>query len=329
MRILLAIIWATGLGLCCSSAIDSPFRAPDWAIEAIFSGQPSSDEVRTPTEHGESVANRYFLEVGGERFMLVRFSYPLAMLPGEAAGLYDKSIVDMMRSRPGNILTREKYQLGPFEGERVVIAQRREKTTREVRLVVIGSSLYVISGEWLSPGSGLARAAAFFNSIKLLPDYQNFRLVEEMGRWRVLHSHKVRLRYDAANWYRDPTDREPGIFNFLRVDQQAEAQLIVEELPLESGDIETAVLKTAREGAQSVIVKKSARKYCGAAQMTELVFHADVGGDIYVNHGYFYSGPLGSVQLRGWATDEIYPNREGDIADFLGGLSVEGAPEKR
>lgn len=322
MRLVLAIIHAVFIGLGGAWAADTSFTAPDWAIEARFPGTPTKDEVRTPSEQGEVLATRYFTELSGERYMLVRFAYPMAMLPGEEAGVYDRSLSDMMKSRPGEMQKRQDYALGDYLGQRFVIAQRREKTTREVRLIVVGSSLYVLSAEWPVSGQGAARAAAFFDSIRLLPDYQNPRLVEEKERWRELGVGKVKLRYDAARWYRDPSDSEPGIYNLLRLDEKAEAQLIIEDHPIEGGDIEAVVIKTAQEGAENVSVKKKGKKYRGAAAMVELVFHARVAGDVYVNHGYFYSGPLGAVQLRGWATDKTYAEMDADITELLDGLSV-------
>lgn len=329
MRLFSVIFYSVVVALGGVQGAESAFTAPGWAFVAQFPGQPSKDEVRTPSEQGDVVATRYFTELTGERYMLVRFAYPVAMLPGGEADVYTKSMTDMMKSRPGEVQNRQPYILGEYQGERAVIAQRREKTTREVRLVIVGSSLYVLSAEWPQTGSGAARAKAFFDSVRLLPDYENVRVVEEKERWRELGQGPVKLRYDAAQWYRDPADKEPGIFNLLRVDQKAEAQLIVEERPIEGGDIEAAVIKTAQEGAESVVVKKRGKKFRGASQMTELVFNARVGGDVYVNHGYFYSGPVGAVQLRGWATDKTYAAAEADITELLDGLAVGSSAGKR
>jgi len=328
MRHLSAIPFVFSLAFNGLWAAEQPFAAPGWAIEAAFAGKPSDDVIRTPLEQGESVAARFFYEISGERYMLVRFTYPVALRLGEAPALYDRSIGEMMRSRPGDVLARKKYSLGPFEGERLVLAQRREKTTREVRLVVVGSSLYVISGEWPPTAAGIARSESFFNSVKLRAEFQDYRTVEERERWRVLRAGPVRLRYDAASWYRDPTDQEPGVFNLLRVDRQAEAQLIVEDHALKDGDIETAVLKTAREGAERVTVEKSGKKYRGSTELTELLFNAKVDQTTYTNHGYFYSGPAGSVQLRGWATEKKYPDAAIDITELLDGLSIGDAPNR-
>ena len=41
-----------------------------------------------------------------------------------------------------------------------------------------------------------------------------------------------------------------------------------------------------------------------------------------MNHGYFYSGPEGAVQLRGWAKEAEYNAVTGDITELLDGLVV-------
>ena len=316
------------LGGAAALRADYPFAAPDWTIEAQFAVQPSTDVILTPSPQGEVKASRYFLEQAGERCMLIRFAYPLAMMPGEETGVYDKSIGELMRSRPGQLRQREKYQLGPYEGERVVIAQPREKTLRELRLLVIGSSLYVMSAEWPAQGPGATQAEKFFNSIRLRADSADRRVVEERERWREFAAGSFKLRLDATRWYRDPADLEPGVFNFLRTDQRAEAQFIAEEHPLEDGDIEKAVLTTAREGAESVSVKKRGKKLRGAAQVIELEFTARVENVSYLNHGYFYTGPAGAVQLRGWAKETDYRDVSGDITELLDGLTVSAAAGK-
>ena len=302
---------------------DHPFAEPHWAIEAAFPDQPKTDGVLTPSPQGDVKVQRFFWEQGGEHYLLARFEYPLALRPGEETGLYHKSFADLLRSRPGQTKGAETFQLGPYEGQKLVIAQKKEKSLREVRFVVIGSVLYLISAEWPEAAGPVApRAAQFFASVRVRPEFLNAREVEASARWRELAAGHFRLRYDATRWYRDPADQEPGVFNLLRPDQHAEAQFIAEDRPVEGGDIEQAVLATAKEGAESVAMKKRGRKLHGAVEMVELEFTARVEKVSYVNHGYFYSGPEGTVQLRGWATEHDYAGMEGDIAELLEGLVV-------
>ncbi len=304
---------------------DTPFSAPDWTIEAQFITPPKSDTILTPSPQGDVKASRFFAEQAGEHTMLIRFAYPLAIMPGEAPGLYEKSLGELMRSRPGQLRAREPYHLGPFAGERVVIVQPRERTLREIRLVVVGAALYVMSAEWPAQGTGAERAESFFGSIRLRPDSTDPRVVAERERWRVITAGRFRLRYDATRWYRDPADQETGVFNFLRADQKAEAQFIAEDHPLADGDIEQAVLKTARDGAESIVVRRRGEKLRGAVPVVELEFAARVEGTTYLNHGYFYSGPEGVVQLRTWAKESEYPEVAGDMTELLDGLTVAAA----
>ena len=102
----------------------------------------------------------------------------------------------------------------------------------------------------------------------------------------------------------------------------SEAQLIAEGQPVEGGDIERAVLDTVREGAESVHVRRRGRKLRGAAEVTELEFSARVENTTYLNHGYFYSGGEGSVQLRGWSAERDFRDVSSDIAELLDGLTV-------
>jgi hypothetical protein len=295
---------------------------PDWALEARFPGAPKNDGILTPSPQGDVKVRRFFFEQGGQHFLLARFEYPMAMLPGEETGLYDKSINDLMKSRPGQVKAREPFMLGPYDGERIVIAQRRERSIREIRFLAVASVLYMMSVEWPEQAKGEAAAAQFFETIKIKPAFQNAREVAQAARWRELVAGNFKLRYDATRWYRDPSDAEPGIFNLLRTDQLAEAQFIAEAHPIEGGDIEKAVLDTVREGAESVTVRKRGRKLRGAAEVTELEFAARVERTTYVNHGYFYSGPEGSVQLRGWSAEADSRDVAGDINELLDGLTV-------
>lgn len=297
------------------------FSEPDWAIEARFPGAPKSDGILTPSPQGDVKVRRFFFEQGGQHFLLARFEYPMALAPGEETGLYEKSMTDMMKSRPGQVKAREGFVLGAYDGERLVVQQRRERSVREIRFVAIGAVLYMMSVEWPEKTPGETAAAQFFESIKVKPAFQNAREVAAASRWRELSSGNFRLRYDATRWYRDPTDAEPGVFNLLRTDQLAEAQLIAEPHPVE-GDIERSVLDTVREGAESVQVRRRGRKLRGVAEVTELEFAARVDNTTYVNHGYFYSGPEGSVQLRGWSEERDYRDVSGDIAELLDGLVV-------
>lgn len=305
------------------SAADYAFTAPGWAIEARLPVAPGTDGILTASPQGDVKAQRFFTEQAGERMFLVRFQYPMAMMPGEETGLYAKNFGDMLKSRPGEVKSRDKFTLGAYEGEKLLVAQRRERTIREVRLIVIGSTLYLFSAEWPEAGKGAAHAEEFFKSIQLLPDYTNVLVVQERERFREFAAGKFRLKYDATRWYRDPADAEPGILNLLRLDEKAEAQFIAEAQPIE-GSIEAAVINTAREGAESVNVRKRGQKLRGAVHVTELEFVARVQSATYVNHGYFYSGPEGAVQLRGWSKDVDYQGISGDISELLEGLMIGG-----
>src|SRR5262245_43014146 len=106
------------------------FSAPGWAVEARLASKADKDTFFTPSPQGSIWAIRDFLERSGERTCLVRSSYPVAMLPGEETGVYAKAASDMLKSRPGEVKLREKFTLGLYDGERIVIAQRRERTVR-------------------------------------------------------------------------------------------------------------------------------------------------------------------------------------------------------
>jgi len=312
------------LGLGGPARADYLFAGKSWAIEGRFPGTPQTDNVLTASPQGDVKVQRYHWESANEHYLLARFEYPLALALGRESATYDRAFGELLKSRPGQAKGRGKFTLGPYEGDKMTITQRGEKSIREVHLVQIGGILYLASVEWPEAGDGAARAAAFFAGLQMRPEFQDARVVAEDGRWRDLAAGPFRLRYDASRWYRDPVDTEPGIFTLLRVDQRAEAQLIVEPHPLESGDIETFVLDAAREGAESVSVKKRGRRLRGGIELTELEFEARVENKNYHNHGYFYSGPEGTVQLRGWAVARDYPAVEGDIAELLDGLTMVG-----
>lgn len=303
-------------------AVAQAFAQPDWAVEARFPGPTKDDGILTPSPHGDVKVRRFYFEQGGQHYLLARFEYPMAMLPGEETGLYDKAINDLMKSRPGQLQRREPFTLGPYDGERIVVAQKRERSVREVRFVAIASVLYMMSVEWPEQLKSADAAAEFFASIRVAAPFLNAREVAQAARWRELAFGNFRLRYDATRWYRDPTDAEQGVFNLLRTDQAAEAQLIAEMHPIEGGDIEKSVLDTVREGAESVSVRKRGSKLRGTVEVIDLEFTARVDRTTYVNHGYFYSGREGAVQLRGWAPEREYRDVAGDISELLDGLTI-------
>ncbi len=316
----LLLLWAS------PAFADAPFAEPNWAIEARFPDQPKSDGILTPSPQGDVKVQRFFWEQGREHYLLARFEYPRALRPGEVAALYEKSFSGLLKSRPGQVKARDKFPLGAYEGAKLIIFQPKEQSIREVRFIVIGSVLYMASAEWPEAGAeGAGRATQFLNSVGVRSEFSNAREVEAAARWRELAAGPFRLRYDATRWYRDPADQEPGIFNLLRADQRAEAQFIAEDTPLDGGNIEKAVLDTARAGAETIKVRRSGRKLRGALEMVELEFTARVGRVTYVNHGYFYSGREGTVQLRGWAGEKDYSDMREDITELLEGLSVTSA----
>lgn len=309
--------------LCTAAARADYVCAPTgWALNCVFPAEPKVDDQRTPTPRGDQLAERRYYEVGAERFMLLRMSYPVVPQPEERIKLYVSTIEAFMNSRRGQIVKDEQFPVGAYDGQRLIVAQPADKTHREVRLVLIGDSLYFISAEWPGKVTPSPAAAGFLASVKLLPEFANARLVEDRARWREIKQGAFTLRYDGTRWFRDPQVTEPGVFALLRVDESAEAELIVSPDRYMGGPLEEMVVKRLKETAQSVTVRKRSKKLRGLASVEELFFGVRVENELFENHGYFYTGAEGTVQLRAWAVAEVYPKISGDIDELLTGLVI-------
>lgn len=292
-----------------------------WAIAATFPAEPKVDDQRTPSPQGEQFAERRYLEQGGQHLMVLRVTYPVVPLVAEREQLYASTIESFMNSRRGQIKQDEPWMLGQYDGQRLLVAQPAQKTHREVRLVLIGGSLYFISAEWPGTERASKTAAAFLASIDVKPDFANARLVEERERWREIKLGNFTLRYDASRWFRDPQIADSNSVAMLRVDENAEAEFIASP-DRHSGVLEDFVIGAVKEHAESVAVKKRGKKLRGSTTVEELYFTARVDGVVYENHGYFYTGAEGTAQLRAWAEARKYPTVSGDIDELLSGLAI-------
>jgi hypothetical protein len=315
---------ARWLALLALSATALAFDAgqPDWALKVSFPAEPKTDTVKAPSPAGDIVSDRFTHEAAGETLLLVRSVYPLAADATRKAEIYDRARADAVRGRGGEILADRAFRLGDHEGRELRIRFARAKRVRQMRFILIGSTLYALVHEQPDDRKESPVAAAFWQSLALRPGFEDPRAVEERERWREVGDGSFRVRYDATRWYRDPSDNEAGIFNFLRADQRAEAQLIIEPAGTHTGALDDAALAAAREGAESVRVKGKKSRLRHGVSLTELQFEARVEGATYVNHGCYYSGAGGQVQLRAWATDRVYREVAGDIEELLEGLIV-------
>lgn len=260
--------------------------------------------------------------------MLLRMTYPIVPGPDERVKLYVSTIESFMRSRRGQILQDNQFPFGPYDGQRLLVSQTSERTHREVRLVLIGGALFFISAEWPGKATPSPGAAAFLAGIKLQPEFANARLVEDQARWRELKLGAFTLRYDGTRWFRDPQINEPGSFALLRVDESAEAEFIISPDRYTGGSLEEMVVKRLKENAESVTVRKRSKKLRGMCSVDELFFGVKVEGVTYENHGYYYTGAEGTVQLRAWSAAETYPQVNGDIDELLTGLSIAKGPAR-
>jgi len=292
-----------------------------WAITAVFPAEPKVDDQRTPTPQGDQLAERRYTEVAGEHLMVLRVTYPVVPIANEHEQLYVSTIESFMNSRRGQIKQDEPWQLGQYDGQRLLVAQPAQKTHREVRLVLIGASLYFVSAEWPGNERPSKTAAAFLASIEVRPEFANARLVEDRERWREIKQGNFTLRYDGCRWFRDPQVTDPNSVALLRVDEMAEAEFIASP-ERHVGSMEELVVAKAKEHAETVTVRKRSKKLRGASMVEELFFSVRADGVLYENHGYFYSGLEGTVQLRAWSSDKNYERAAGDIDELLGGLKI-------
>ncbi|MDP2138812.1 MAG: hypothetical protein Q8J74_13260 [Candidatus Didemnitutus sp.] len=298
------------------------FALGDWGVTAAFPGTPQSDEQRIPTPHGDQVVQRHFYSAAGETYMILRVIYPLVPQTSEQGALYQDTVMTMGKSRPGTVSDHVVYEFGEYRGERLRVQQPREKTHRELRLVLIGSALYVISAEWPGARTPSPTAAAFLASLAVAPAFANARLVEDRERWREIVLGNFQLRYDASRWFRNPEIQESGGVMLQRADDSAGAEFTVTKGVPGVASMEELVLGKAREGAESVKLRKKSRKFRGSASVEELRFSVRFDGVDYENHGYFYTGPEGTMELRAWALGSLFDSVAGDITELLDGLVV-------
>lgn len=260
--------------------------------------------------------------------MLLRMVFPVAyLLQQEHKSLYERAKKDALLARPGEVTAAELYKLGPYIGRRYQITFEKAGRQKDLRMVFVGSTLYAISYERPGKEAMSAAGAAFLQRIALQPGYEDMPMIEERDRWRELGQPPFVLRYDASRWYRDPEDKEPGIFNLFHISKKAEVQLITEREPIAGDSLETAVLATARESAESVNVKKRGTRLLNGVEFLALEFEARVDGVNFINHGRFYSGPAGSVQLRGWTIQANLSDLQNDIDELLDGLTMTDSPK--
>jgi len=318
-----ALRFAAWLAVATSVASAQVAFAPaQWGLQASFPGSPKMDERRTPSPQGDEIAQRYIFEQGSDRLMIVRFVYPVVPGPETRGDLYKQSIEAVMNSRSGIIRQDERWNISGYGGQRLVVEQPRERTHRELRFVLIGASLYFVSAEWSGGIKPSAVAERFLSSIATQAAFADARAVEERERWREIVQGSFRLRYDASRWFLDPEAKDPGTVFLLRVDELAEAEFISSPSRSKAPTMEEEVLSVARESAEFVRVLRRGKRLRGAATVEELRYLARVEGVTYENHGYFYSGAEGTMQLRAWSPDKTFKQVEGDIVELLDGLMV-------
>lgn len=294
-----------------------------WALTLDFPAAPVADVATMPSAKGDSVADRHTLQSRDEIFLALRMTYPVAPTSTDRGMLHKEVIELVMNARPGRIRADERVDLGDYPMQRLLVEMADRRAFREIRLVLIGSSLYFFSAEWPGGAAPPERVQRYFASIALRPDFANARAVEDRERWREIVQGSFRLRYDATRWFRDPQPSEdPNSVILLRADELAEAEFVTSPEKAATATMEDLVIGAARESAESVKVVRRAKKYRGSALVEELRFTVRAEGVNYENHGYFYSGPEGTAQLRAWSPDKSFREVEGDIVELLDGLSV-------
>lgn len=301
------------------------FAPADWAIRATFPAAPKENDQTVPMPLGEQLAQRRYYENGSERAMVIRFVYPLVPPPNARQSLYNESIETLMSSRQGELRADEPFAFGDYTGRRLLIEHKRDKTHREVRMLLVGGSLYVATAEWPGGRDRAPAADRFLSSLALQPAFTNPRAVEERERWREISAGNFSLRYDATRWFRDPEATEAGTVVLLRADELAEAEFVTSGDRQVTDTMEETILDGAREHAESVKLHRRGRKLRGVASVEELRFAVRIEGVTFENHGYFYTGAEGTVQLRAWSPDKTFRQVESDISELLDGLSVRSA----
>ncbi|MBN1436726.1 MAG: hypothetical protein JW936_06605 [Sedimentisphaerales bacterium] len=147
------------------------------------------------------------------------------------------------------------------------------------------------------------------------PREQKVRLRSESGTYSI--------EYDQSRWERDTETVGDEEFFFTHRDGDVFAMIIAERMMLTPEALRSVVVDNFQAVAENFRMLEESTETHGDMEVMCLTMSGIINGAPTIYHGYYYTGPAGTIQVITMTTQNLFEQYRDEMEEFLNGFEVE------
>jgi hypothetical protein len=126
---------------------------------------------------------------------------------------------------------------------------------------------------------------------------------------------------DPAKW-KETKSTDPGRRNFSHSSGDGYASIISERIEIPVEKLRDIALSNARQAAPDVRIVEEQKRRVNGTDVVLLRMEGSTTGIKFTYLGYYYGGPLGTIQVITWTGQNVFSEYRKDFEDFLNGFRL-------
>lgn len=129
------------------------------------------------------------------------------------------------------------------------------------------------------------------------------------------------VSYDPAKW-KETKSTDPGRRNFSHSSGDGYASIISERIEIPVDKLRDIALSNARQAAPDVRIIEEQKRRVNSTDVLLLRMEGSTTGIKFTYLGYYYGGPIGTIQVITWTGQNIFKDYRTEFEEFLNGFRV-------
>lgn len=132
---------------------------------------------------------------------------------------------------------------------------------------------------------------------------------------------KISIWFDPSKWSQKKSDNSSKP-TFEHKDGDVNVMIIAERFSMEIDALKEMAITNAREVAPDTKVTYEEKRLVNGKNMLCMKMEGTIQTIHFIYYGYYYTGKEGTVQLLAYTSQNLFPEYESDMTEFLNGLVI-------
>ncbi|TAN39810.1 MAG: hypothetical protein EPN25_10170 [Nitrospirae bacterium] len=132
---------------------------------------------------------------------------------------------------------------------------------------------------------------------------------------------KIAIWYDPSKWHQKKSDNSSKPL-FEHKDGDVDVMFLAERFAMDIDALKEMAITNAQAAAPDTKVTYEEKRLVNGKNILCMKMEGTIQTIHFIYYGYYYSGKEGTVQLLAYTSNNLFPEYESDLTEFLNGLVI-------